>query len=64
MSIRQKKTKKKLVNYRQCQGHQTYDENLDLEQDYNHATFERSRFNSVQEKDNVFFFLLLFLKRE
>ena len=29
------------------QDHQTYNENLDPEQGYNHAKFERSRFNSV-----------------
>ena len=34
------------------QGQRTYDENVDPEQGYNRAKFERSRFNSVREKGN------------
>ena len=33
------------VTLKQSQGHQTYHENVDPEQDYNHAKFERSHFN-------------------
>ena len=38
------------MTLKQSQGHQTYNENVDPEQVYNHAKFERSRFNSVREK--------------
>ena len=42
------------VTLKQSQGHQTYNKNVDpSEQGYTHAKFERSRFNSVQEKGNV-----------
>ena len=34
------------MTLKQHQGHQTY-ENVDLEQDYNHAKFERSHFSIV-----------------
>ena len=44
------------VTLKQSQGHQTYDENVDSQQGYNHAKFERSHFNSVQENGNVEFF--------
>ena len=37
----------------QSQGHQTYDENVGPEQDYNHAKSESSRFNSARGKGNV-----------
>ena len=40
------------VTLKQSQGHQTYNENVDPEQAYNHAKFERSRCNSVPEKGN------------
>ena len=48
------------MTLKQSPGHQTYNENVDLEQDYNHAKFERFGFDSVQEKGNIkvgFFFL-------
>ena len=32
------------------QGHQTYTDNLDPKQDYNHAKFERSCFNGVSSR--------------
>ena len=41
------------VTLRQSQGHKTYNENVDPEQGYNYAKFERSRFNSVREKANI-----------
>ena len=44
------------VNLKQCQGHQTYHDNVDSNQGYNRAKFERSCFNGVQVKANVFFF--------
>ena len=47
------------MTLKQSQSHQTDDENLDPEQGYNRAKFERSRLNSVQEKGSVkvvFFF--------
>ena len=37
----------------ESQGHQTNNENLDPEEGYNHAKFERPRFGSVREKGNV-----------
>ena len=49
------------MTLKQSQGHQTYSENVDPEQDYSHTKFERSRYESVREKDNVkgcFFFCL------
>ena len=42
-----------LVTLKQSQGHQTCHENVDPEQGYNHAKFERPRFNSVKEKGYV-----------
>ena len=36
----------------QSQGHQTSNENVDPEQGYNHAKFEKPRVNSVCEKAN------------
>ena len=46
------------MNLKQSQGHQTYNENIDPKQGYNHAVFESPCFNSVQDKRNVqvFFF--------
>ena len=41
------------MTLKQSQGHQTYDENVDSQQGYNHAKFERSCFTGVQEKANV-----------
>ena len=41
------------MTLKQSQSHQTDDENLDPEQGYNRAKFERSRLNSVQEKGSV-----------
>ena len=39
------------------QGQQSYNENVDPEQGYNHAKFERVCFNGVQEKANIKEFL-------
>ena len=44
------------MTFKQCQGHQTYNENVDPEQGYTHAKFEKSCINSVQEKSSVTFF--------
>ena len=41
------------MTLKQSQGHQTYDKNVDPEHGYNHAKFERSRFNSAREKGNI-----------
>ena len=52
------------MTLKQSQGHQTYSENVDPEQDYSHTKFERSRYESVREKDNVkgfFLFVCLFV---
>ena len=38
------------VIFKQSQGHQTYNDNVDPQQGYNHAKFERSCFNGVREK--------------
>ena len=38
------------------QGHQTYNDNVDPKQGYNHAKFERSCFTGVQENVNARFF--------
>ena len=35
---------------------QTYNDNIDPKQYYNHAKFQRSCFNGLQEKANLFFF--------
>ena len=35
------------------QDQQTYSENVDPAQGYNHEKFERSRLNSIREKGNV-----------
>ena len=43
------------MTLKQSQGYQTYNENVDPEQGYNHAKFRKSRFNSVQEKGNAKF---------
>ena len=40
------------VTLKQSQGHQIYNGNVDPEQDYNHAKFEKPGLNSVQ----LFFF--------
>ena len=39
----------------QSQGHQSYNENVDPEQDYTHAKFERSCSNGVRKKTKQFF---------
>ena len=39
--------------WKKSQGHQTNNENVDHEQGYNHAMFERSHFNNVQEKGDI-----------
>ena len=41
------------VTLKQSQGHQTYNDNVDSKQGYNHTEFERSCFNGVQEKVNI-----------
>ena len=41
------------VTLKQSQGHQTYNYNVDLEQGYNHAKFERFHFNHARGKTNV-----------
>ena len=41
------------VTFKQSQGHQIYNDNVDTKQAYNHAKFERSCFNSVWEKAYV-----------
>ena len=44
---------------KQGQGHQIYNDNVDNEQGYNFAKFERSRFNDLREKkekSQLFFF--------
>ena len=38
------------VTFKQSQGHQIYNDNVDTKQAYNHAKFERLRFYSVREK--------------
>ena len=40
-----------------------FDENVDPEQGYDHAQFERSSFNSVREEGNVFGVVFFFFKR-
>ena len=42
------------VTLKQSQGHQAWNENVDLKQGYNHAKFERSCFNSVRKKRQHF----------
>ena len=44
------------MTLKQSQGNQTYHENVDPEQGYNRAKFERSRYNSVPEEGNINFF--------
>ena len=51
------------MTVKQSQGQQTYHENVDPDQGYNHAKFERSHLNSVQEKDKVTVFLVFFQSR-
>ena len=41
------------MTFKQNQGHQTYNDNVDPKQGYNHAKFERACFNGVWEKANV-----------
>ena len=40
------------VTLKQSQGHQTYNEDVNAKQGYNHAKFEKFCFHGVQEKDN------------
>ena len=44
------------VILKQNQGHETYNENVDPKQGYNHAKFARSCNNTVRENGNVIFF--------
>ena len=41
------------VTLKQSQDHQTYNLNVDPKQGYNHAKFERSCFDGVQEKPTI-----------
>ena len=41
------------VTLKQSQGHQSYNDNVDPNQGYYHAKFERSRLNGVWEKANI-----------
>ena len=41
------------MTLKQSQGHQTYNEDVNAKQGYNHAKFERFHFNSVRDKGNV-----------
>ena len=43
------------VTFKQSQGHQLQNDNVDPKQGYNRPQFERSCFNGVQEKDHIFF---------
>ena len=49
------------VTLKQSQGHQIYNDNVDPNQGYNLAKFERPSFDVVREKANVNFFF--FFKR-
>ena len=44
------------VTLKQSQGHETYSDNVDPKQGYDHAKFERSCFHDVWEKAKKFFF--------
>ena len=46
----------------QSQGLQTYIENVDPEQGYIQAKFERCHFNNLRETDNVKVFFFFFFK--
>ena len=48
------------MTLKQNEGHQICNENVDPEQGSNHAKFERSHYDSVQEKGNI----QVFSKRE
>ena len=39
------------MTLKQSQSHQIQNDNVDPEEGYNHAKFERSSFNNVQERD-------------
>ena len=41
------------VTLKQGQGHETYNDNVDPKQGYNHGKSERSFFNGIQEKANI-----------
>ena len=41
------------MTLKQSQGHQTYNDNVDSKHGYNHAKYESSFFDGVQEKTNV-----------
>ena len=49
----------KSLTLKQSQGHRTLNKNVECEKGYNHAMFEKSYFNSVQEKDKVVFFQMV-----
>ena len=44
------------VTLKQSQDHPTQNDNVDPKQGYNHAQFERSCLNGVQEKPTLIFF--------
>ena len=48
----------KPVTWKQGQGHQIYNDNVDPKQNYNQAKFGRSCFNDFREKANVIDFFL------
>ena len=50
------------MTLKQSQGHQTYNENVNPKQGYNHAKFEGSCFNGVREK--AYLLACVFFKRE
>ena len=54
------------VIFKQSQGHETWNDNVDPKQGYNQAKFERSRDNGVREKGNVkgVLFVCFFFKCE
>ena len=41
------------MTFKQCQGHETQNDNVDPKLGYNHAKFERSCFNGVRDKANI-----------
>ena len=52
------------VILKHSQSHQTYNDNVDPKQGYNHAKFEKSCFNGVRGKANVFCVFFKMRKRQ
>ena len=52
------------MSFKQSQGNQIYHENVDPEQGYINAKFERYRFHNFREKGNVKAFFFFFLTRK